>query len=158
MYLRYLCYSLRGKVIAPEARRISPPSQLRAQQASGDDMRRLVKRNPPSAISHPPAITTVVVNSRDMAKARGKNFGPPMTLANIRHNGVRAVIARCEACGHASDVNVDAFAEKITVPEVGRRLRCSRCGGKQINTRPAWHTANDAWGKRGQDIENGPGR
>lgn len=79
-------------------------------------MRRLVKRNPPSAISHPPAITTVVVNSRDMAKARGKNFGPPMTLANMRHNGVRAVIARCEACGHASDVNVDAFAETITVP------------------------------------------
>jgi hypothetical protein len=35
---------------------------------------------------------------RDMATARGKNFGPPMTLANMRQNGVRAVIARCEAC------------------------------------------------------------
>jgi hypothetical protein len=28
-----------------------------------------------------------------MAKARGKNFGPPMTLANMRLNGVRAVTA-----------------------------------------------------------------
>jgi len=32
-----------------------------------------------------------------MANARGKNFGPPITLANMRQNGARAVIARCEA-------------------------------------------------------------
>jgi predicted RNA-binding Zn-ribbon protein involved in translation (DUF1610 family) len=55
-----------------------------------------------------------------------------MTLANMRQDGVRAVIARCEACAHAADVNV----ETITVPEVGWRFRCSQCGGKQINTGP----------------------
>jgi hypothetical protein len=71
------------------------------------------------------------------ARARGKNFGPPMTLANMRQNGVRAVIARCEACEHAADVYVDALAETMVVPEVGRRLRCSRCGGKRIHVRPA---------------------
>jgi hypothetical protein len=38
-----------------------------------------------------------------------KNFGPPMTLANMRSNSVRAVIATCEACGHKADVNVDAL-------------------------------------------------
>jgi hypothetical protein len=27
------------------------------------------------------------------------------------------------------------------MPQVSRRLRCNRCGGKQINTRPAWHVA-----------------
>jgi hypothetical protein len=64
-----------------------------------------------------------------------------MTLANMRSNGVRAVIATFEACGHKADVNVDALPENVTVPETGRRLRCSHCGGKQINTRPAWHTA-----------------
>ena len=26
--------------------------------------------------------------------------GPPMTLANMRANGVRIVIAKCGACGH----------------------------------------------------------
>jgi hypothetical protein len=31
----------------------------------------------------------------------------PMTLANMRLNGVRAVIATCEACGHKADVNVE---------------------------------------------------
>jgi hypothetical protein len=28
-----------------------------------------------------------------LANARGENVGPPMTLANMRQNGVRAVIA-----------------------------------------------------------------
>jgi len=84
-----------------------------------------------------------------MARARGKNVGPPMTLANMRQNGVHAVIARCQACGHAADVNVDALPETMVVPEVGRRLCCSECGGKRIETRPAWHAASDAWGRRG---------
>ncbi len=42
--------------------------------------------------------------------------GPPMTLANMRQNGVHAVTATCEACGHKADVNVDALPESLTVP------------------------------------------
>jgi hypothetical protein len=64
-------------------------------------------------------------NMSDARAGRRKNFSPPMTLANMCQNGVHAVIARCEACGHAADMNVAALAETITVPEVGRRLRCS---------------------------------
>ena len=82
-----------------------------------------------------------------MADARGKNFGLPMTLANMRQNGVSAVTATCQACGREADVNVEALAETIAVPKVGQRLRCSQCGGKQINTRPAWHTGRNAWGR-----------
>jgi hypothetical protein len=63
-----------------------------------------------------------------------------MTLANMSKNGVRAVIATCEICGHKADVNVDALPETIAVPETGRRLRCRQCGGKRIDARPAWHT------------------
>jgi hypothetical protein len=62
-----------------------------------------------------------------------------MTLANMRQNGVRAVTATCEACKREADVNVDALPETVTVPKAGQRLRCSRCGGKTISTRPAWH-------------------
>ena len=68
-----------------------------------------------------------------------------MSLRNMRANGVRAVIATCEACNHQADVSVDALPETVYVPHVARRLRCSQCGGKAINTRPAWHTARDAW-------------
>ena len=79
--------------------------------------------------------------SRDEARRGTKTpIGPPMTLANMRKNGVRVVIAKCEACGHTADVNVDTLPEGVTVPEAGRRMRCSQCGGKRINTRPAWHT------------------
>ena len=65
----------------------------------------------------------------------------PMTLANMRQNGVRAVTATCEACGREADVNVDALPETLHVPHVSRRLRCSQCGGKRVWARPAWHTA-----------------
>jgi hypothetical protein len=42
-----------------------------------------------------------------------------MTLANMRQNGVRALIATCEACGHKADVNADALPETIAVPKRG---------------------------------------
>jgi hypothetical protein len=60
----------------------------------------------------------------------------PMTLANMRQNGVRAVTATCEACGREADVNVDALPETLHVPHVGRRLRCSQCGGKASGLGP----------------------
>jgi hypothetical protein len=66
--------------------------------------------------------------------------GPPMTLANKRANGVRMVIASCDSCGHAADVNVDPMLETVTVPQVGLSLQWSQCGAKTINTRPAWHS------------------
>jgi hypothetical protein len=69
----------------------------------------------------------------------------PMTRANMRANGVRVVIATCEAYGHKAE-NVDVLPENIIVPKAGGRLRCSQCGGKLINTRPAWHTATTRYG------------
>src|ERR1700721_507952 len=81
-----------------------------------------------------------------MASPRGKNFGPPMTLANMRQNGVHAVIARCEACGHVADVNVDALAGTIIVPQVGRRLRCSECAVTSL-LRSAAPNAKFAWSR-----------
>jgi hypothetical protein len=66
--------------------------------------------------------------------------GPPMSLANMRLNGVRAVIATCETCNRSADVNVDALPETTFVPRAGERLRCSGCRSKATSTRPAWHT------------------
>jgi len=44
------------------------------------------------------------------------NLGPPMTLANMRENGVRAVTATCEACRREADVNVDALSGTVHPP------------------------------------------
>jgi hypothetical protein len=48
--------------------------------------------------------------------ARGKH-GPPMTPANMRQNGVRAVIATCQVGGRKADVNVDALSPRGDIDE-----------------------------------------
>ena len=62
-----------------------------------------------------------------------------MTLADMRRSGVYSVSAYCR-CGHWADVNVDRLVESLAVPEVRGRLRCSACGARPYQTRPAWHT------------------
>jgi hypothetical protein len=42
----------------------------------------------------------------------------------MRANGVRVVTATCANC-RSADVNVDLLPETLTVPEAGKRLRCS---------------------------------
>ena len=64
-----------------------------------------------------------------------------MTLANIRLHGVRSVIAACANCGRSTDVNVDLLPKTLFCPEVGKRLRCSHCGGNTISAQPACHTS-----------------
>jgi hypothetical protein len=40
----------------------------------------------------------------------------PMTLANMRANGVRSVIAACANCGRSADVSVDLLPETPASP------------------------------------------
>jgi hypothetical protein len=62
---------------------------------------------------------------------------PPMSIENMRENGVRWLSVECRSCRHQSSVNVDDWPGEIPVPAAGRRFRC-RCGSKEINTRPDW--------------------
>ena len=61
-----------------------------------------------------------------MAGGRGKNFGAPMTLANMRQNGVRSVAATCEACGHGAIIR-DNYLERTAAI---RMSAWGRCGGR----------------------------
>ena len=68
-------------------------------------------------------------------------FGPdcshfPSAIPNMRENGAHLVSAVCEACRGQADVNVDAMPDTIAVPKVSPWLRCSRCDGKRVSTRP----------------------
>ena len=55
------------------------------------------------------------------------------TLANLIANdhGLRVF---CDACGRCVDLNVETLVsrhgEAMELPEIGRRARCSECGGK----------------------------
>ena len=54
--------------------------------------------------------------------------GPPMTPANMRHNGVRSLAIRREVCRHEAVLNVDAYDEAIAVSAFGPRMVCTSCG------------------------------
>jgi hypothetical protein len=63
-----------------------------------------------------------------------------MDLANMRENGVRALYVNCLDCGHDADVNVDDQPGHLPVPSFATRMKCSKCGSRNITVRPSWHT------------------
>jgi hypothetical protein len=63
--------------------------------------------------------------------------GHPMTLGNMRANGVRSLFVCCPPCHRDTDLNVDAYDAKIPVP-AGPRMVCARCGHVGADTRANW--------------------
>jgi hypothetical protein len=86
---------------------------------------------------------------RRRAYAEHGNELRPMDLACMREHGPRAVKAIClvPTCGNEASVNGDGLPADTPVPDVGPRLRCSQCVGKEIKTMPDWsvRTAYGAW-------------
>ena len=72
------------------------------------------------------------------ARDRDGSIIQPMTLANMRENGVRSISATCETCQHEAVLNADRWPADMPVPDIGLKLRCSACGGREIATRPNW--------------------
>jgi hypothetical protein len=75
----------------------------------------------------------------------------PMTLGNMRQNGVRGLFVTCGSCCYHSEINVDAWPDDVPVPSFGPRMRCrqvrqarrdgetelERAGGPITGQRPA---------------------
>ena len=81
----------------------------------------------------------------------GPQAGKPrvaMTIADMRREGTRFVIAECRDCRRKADLCVDALDDGLDMPGVAARLKCSGCGSKRVETRPAWHRA-------GQEADGG---
>ena len=64
----------------------------------------------------------------------------PMTLGNMRANGVRTLAAWCSGrgCGHHGVVDVERYGDDVPVPWFGPRMRCERCGHFGADARPNW--------------------
>ena len=62
----------------------------------------------------------------------------PMTLGNMRANGVRSLAITCGAlwCHHCGVLDVSAYSNDVTVPSFGSRMVCTACGAIGADARP----------------------
>jgi hypothetical protein len=52
----------------------------------------------------------------------------PMTLGNMRDNGVRSLDVSCWQCHHRAILRADPWSDDVPVPTFGPRMVCTRCG------------------------------
>jgi hypothetical protein len=52
----------------------------------------------------------------------------PMTLQNMRENGVRSLAVQCHQCRHEMIINVDHLPGDLPVSSFGPRMVCTKCG------------------------------
>jgi hypothetical protein len=52
--------------------------------------------------------------------------GDPMTLGNMRANGVRSLAVSCWQCHHQPVLTADSWPHDVPVPTFGPRMVCSR--------------------------------
>ncbi len=62
----------------------------------------------------------------------------PMTLGNMRENGVRSLDVSCWLCHHRAIMSADPWPEHVPVPTFGPRMVCTRCGIIGADARPNW--------------------
>src|SRR5260370_33469054 len=72
------------------------------------------------------------------AMTRGDEPICPMTLGNMRRNGVRGLDVTCLHCGYRTEVNMDAYPDDVMEPSFGPRMRGSQCGHLGADARPNW--------------------
>jgi hypothetical protein len=62
----------------------------------------------------------------------------PMTLGNMRANGVRSLDVSCWQCHHQAIVSAAPWPDDVPVPSFGPRMVCMRCGIIGADARPNW--------------------
>jgi len=73
-----------------------------------------------------------------MGAARFTDPIEPMDLANMRQNGVRSLAVQCHKCLHEVIMNVDHLPGDVTVPSLGPKMVCTKCGAIGADARPNW--------------------
>jgi hypothetical protein len=65
----------------------------------------------------------------------------PMTLRNMRENGVRTLDVTCSAlrCHHSAIIDASGYSDDVLVPQFGPRMVCTACGAIGADARPNWN-------------------
>jgi hypothetical protein len=63
-----------------------------------------------------------------------------MTLANMRELGVQHLVASClnDVCRHSALIDVSSYPGETGVPWFRSRVKCGKCGGRNVDVRPIW--------------------
>jgi hypothetical protein len=63
-----------------------------------------------------------------------------MTFGNMRELGVRGLAVHClnHARRHQTVIGVDDYADEIEVPSFRLRMKCTKCGGRNVDVWPNW--------------------
>jgi hypothetical protein len=64
----------------------------------------------------------------------------PMTLGNMRQNGVHRLLVYCNGlrCWHSATVDADFLAGDVVLKSLEQRMVCSQCGLIGADVRPNW--------------------
>jgi hypothetical protein len=70
-----------------------------------------------------------------------QNVLTPMTLGNMRANGVRTLAVHCGRwwCNHEAILDESGYADDVAVPVFGPRMVCMVCGAIGADARPNWN-------------------
>jgi hypothetical protein len=73
-----------------------------------------------------------------MAPTRFNEPIEPMTLANMRANGVRSLDVCCWVCCHRAIISAAPWTDDVPVPTFGPRMVCTNCGIIGADAWPHW--------------------
>ena len=71
--------------------------------------------------------------------------GPPPTLLHLAQQAV-GIDAECRDCRHKVVLGFEKFLARygdMPFPDFARLMKCSACGSRQVEVRPAWASRTD---------------
>src|SRR3954466_12102161 len=83
--------------------------------------------------------------TRNPAMPHPRYTGPPMTLGNMRANGVRRLDVSCWEGHHSAVIDVDRYGDDVPVPSFWPCMVCTYFGTKGCDARPNWQTRGAGW-------------
>jgi hypothetical protein len=83
-----------------------------------------------------------------MARPRSNDPIEPMTLGNMRDNGVRSLAVSCWQCHHRAILSAERWPDDTPVPTFGPRIVCTKCGMIGADARPTAGTARNLTGNQ----------
>ena len=87
----------------------------------------------------PPApMVPLIMSANILAMRRDDPTGQPMTLGNMREQGVRRLSVSCWVCHHTAVIDVRDYPDQARVPAFGPKMVCTGCGIIGADARPNW--------------------